>query len=336
MARGENPILVEVWRGGAVESRHRGAAVVMDSDGNAILAWGDGGAPVFPRSAIKPVQALALLETGAAARFDVSAAELALASSSHNGEDAHVDAVHAWLARMGLGDDALECGAHAPYLGAADAAMRAAGRTPTRAHNNCSGKHAGMLATALAMGVSPRGYSQAEHPVQRRVRDILSEMSGHDHTRAEMGIDGCGIPTYATPLASLARAIAHVADPRRLAPARADAVARIRRAVAAHPHMVAGTGRFCTQIMTAAGEAILVKTGAEGVFAAALPGRGLGIALKIDDGATRASECAMASLLLHLVPGVANDALDAYARKPLANWAGTRVGEVRAAPGWPN
>lgn len=332
----ENPILIEVRRGPMVESAHRGAAIVCDARGKTVAAWGDTTRPVYPRSAVKPLQAIALVETGAVDQFAVSAAELALACASHNGSPEHVAAVAAWLARIGLSGDDLECGAHAPSGADAALVLACKGEAPTRLHNNCSGKHTGMLATALATGAATRGYSSADHSVQRRNRTIMGEMAGEDLDRAPTGIDGCGIPTVAMSLTGLARAMARIAAPDALAPARRDAVLRIRRAVAAHPFMVAGRGRFCTRIMETAGETILVKTGAEGVFAAALPGQGLGIALKIDDGATRASECAMAALLRRFgaTEGAADAALAAYARTELRNWSGTVVGSLGPSPGW--
>ncbi|MCX7353365.1 MAG: asparaginase [Alphaproteobacteria bacterium] len=330
----ENPVLVEVRRGPLVESTHRGAAIVCDARGKIVAAWGDVARPVYPRSAVKPLQAIALVETGAADKFSLSEAELALSCASHNGSPEHVAAVGAWLTKMGLSGSDLECGAHVPSGADAAMALACAGEKPTRLHNNCSGKHAGMLATALATGDAPHGYSDADHAVQRRTRAVMGEMAGEDLDRAPMGIDGCGIPTVAMSLAGLARAMARIAAPDSLASARREAVLRIRRAVAAHPFMVAGRGRFCTTIMEAAGEAILVKTGAEGVFAAALPSQGLGIALKIDDGATRASECATAALVRRFgaITGAADAALAAYAQIELRNWSGTVVGSLAAAP----
>lgn len=332
----ENPILVEARRGPLVESTHRGAAVVCDARGRVVAAWGDTARPIYPRSAVKPLQAIALAETGAVARFSVSDAELALACASHNGSPEHVDTVRAWLARLGLSGEDLECGPHAPVGAEAALALACAGERPTRLHNNCSGKHTGMLATALATGEATRGYSSAEHSVQRRTRRIMGEMAGEDLADAPTGIDGCGIPTVAMSLAGLARAMARMAAPDALEPLRRDAILHIRRAVAAHPVMVAGRGRFCTKIMEAAGESILVKTGAEGVFAAALPERGLGLALKIDDGATRASECAIAALLRRFgaPDGAADAALAAAARVELRNWSGTPVGSLAPAPDW--
>ncbi len=330
----ENPFLVEIHRGALVESAHRGAAIVCDAQGKVVAAWGDTARPVYPRSAVKPLQAIAVIETGAADKFALNEAELALSCASHNGSPEHVAAVGAWLTRLGLSGDGLECGAHVPSDPEAALALACKGEAPTRLHNNCSGKHTGMLATALATGDTTRGYSSADHPVQRRTLAIMGEMAGEDLSRAPMGIDGCGIPTVAMSLAGLARAMARIAAPDALAPDRRDAILRIRHAVAAHPFMVAGRGRFCTKIMEAAGDAILVKTGAEGVFAASLPQQGLGIALKIDDGATRASECATAALLRRFgaTTGAADAALAAYAQTELRNWSGTVVGSVVAAP----
>lgn len=285
---------------------------------------------------MKPLQALALIESGAADEFSVSEMEIALACASHNGEPVHVEAVRAWLARLALTVDALECGPHAPFDGDAHAALLRAETAPDRAHNNCSGKHTGMLAVARHLGVPTAGYTQPDHPVQSLNRRIMSELTASDLSAAPFGIDGCGVPTLGLPIVALARAMAEFARPRGSGDSRAEAMARIRRAMTAHPVMVAGRGRFCTAVMEAAGEAILVKTGAEGVFVAMLPGEGLGIALKIDDGATRASECALAALLARYADPSpqAEPVLRRYAARELRNWAGTAVGLVRPAKEW--
>jgi L-asparaginase II len=337
----ENPILVEVTRGPLVESRHRGAAAVVDSAGRVLAAWGDVTRPVYPRSAIKALQAVALVESGAADAFALGPGELALACASHNGEPGHADAVLAWLRRIGLDEGDLECGAHAPMGEAAKLDLARAGIRPGARHNNCSGKHSGMLTLAKRLGVPTAGYIAPDHPVQRLVRRTVGEMADCDLGDAPAGTDGCGIPTIAMPLRAMALAFARIADPATLAPARAEAVRRIRSAVAARPDMVAGQGRFCTAVMAAAGESILVKTGAEGVFCAALPGKGagagLGLALKIEDGATRAAECAIAALLLRFgaAEGPAANVLAGYADREMRNWAGTRVGAIRTHADWP-
>lgn len=331
-----NPVLVEVLRGGEVESQHRGAAAIVDKTGAIVAAWGDIDQPIYPRSAVKPLQALALVETGAAEKFGVSDREIALACASHNGEPVHVDAVRAWLSRLELTTASLECGPHAPFDAEAQVALLRAHSAPDRAHNNCSGKHAGMLTVARHLDAPTEGYIRADHPVQRLNRQIMSELASVDLSAAPMGIDGCGVPTVAMSLVALARAMARFARPDGAQDARARASERIRAAMAEHPLMVAGRGRFCTEVMEAAAPAILVKTGAEGVFTAMLPKEGLGIALKIDDGATRASECALAALLGRFAtPTPAGEAvLGRYAARELRNWAGVTVGLVRPATQW--
>lgn len=331
-----NPVLVEVLRGDTVECIHRGAAVVCDARGNVIAAWGDIARPIFPRSAIKPLQALPLVESGAADRFGCDPEELALACASHTGEPAHVEAVAAWLTRLGVGVDALECGAHMPLNRVAATALLRRDAAPSALHNNCSGKHAGMITTALAEDEPVAGYVGAEHPVQRRVRRVLEEMSETDLDAAPAAIDGCSIPTIAMPLAAMARAMARFGDPAGLAPARAAACARLAAAMMAHPVMVAGSGRVPSVAMTAA-PGVLVKNGAEGVYCAVLPERGLGIALKIDDGARRAAEIAIAALLRHLdvFDGAGWRAVEAVLPAVIYNRNRLVVGAVRPAPGWP-
>lgn len=313
-----NPVLVEVTRGSGVESRHRGAICVTDAKGNVIAAVGDVTTPVYPRSAAKPLQTLALIETGAADRFNVSGQELALASASHNGEPEHVELVLQWLNRLGLGVDDLECG---PSV-----MMEGLDGEPTRAHNNCSGKHAGFLTTALHLGETTAGYAGAAHPVQQRLRRLLSEMTDCDLSDAPEGIDGCGIPVLALPLDAMAFGMARMADPSGLDKNRAAAARRITAAMTGHPFLIAGSGRFDTRAMEATNGTVVVKTGAEGIHAAILPDAGLGIALKIDDGAKRAAEVAMAAVLDRLgVSGTPND----LARPTVLNAAGETVGAIR-------
>jgi L-asparaginase II len=324
-----NPVLVEVTRGGAVESRHRAAAVVVDASGRTVLSVGEVDVPVFPRSAVKALQALPLIESGAADRYGLTDAELALACASHSGEPAHVATAAGMLAKAGLDAACLECGAHWPSGEAAGRAL--AGQAPTPLHNNCSGKHAGFLCLACHEGVDPAGYVRAGHPIQERVRASLEEATGVAHGEANRGTDGCSIPTYAVPLTALARAFARFGTGEGMGPGRAEAAARLRRAAAAYPDMVAGTGRFDTRIMGALGERAFTKTGAEGVYCAALPEVGLGIAVKCDDGAGRAAEAVVAVLIGRYLPlsGAQADAVEAAARPTLRNWNGIEVGAVR-------
>lgn len=327
------PLTIEVTRGDMVESRHRAAAVVMDGAGKTLHSWGDVGRLVYPRSAIKPLQTLALIETGAAEHFRLSDAEIALASASHNGTPAHTGAVDGWLVRVGLSERDLECGAHPPMDEEAARALVRAGRAPGPLHNNCSGKHAGFLTTARHMGEPTAGYVKAGHPVQERLKEILGQMSGADLARAPTGIDGCGIPVYGMALAGLARALARMANGDRLETGRKAAAKRIVAAMTANPVLIAGRGRFDTGAMQAGKGAFAAKGGAEGVHVAIVPGLGLGVTLKVDDGAKRAAEVAMAAILnlLGVLPdGLAKPFLEA----PVVNAAGIPVGVVRMAKDW--
>jgi len=323
-----NPLIVEVTRGGMVESRHRGHCVVADRTGASVHAWGDGERLIYPRSAIKPLQALALIETGAADAFGLSDGELALAAASHSSTPDHVDAIAGWFKRLGLSESDLECAGHDPMNRDADKALIRTNRTPGALHNNCSGKHAGFLTTALHMGENTKGYSGPDHPVQKRLLDILSAMGGVDLAATPRGVDGCGIPVIGMPLAALALALARMADPKDLDDARAGACARIIAAMTGNPNLVAGPGRFDTVTMRLGKGAFVVKAGAEGVYAGIVPGLGLGVALKIADGTKRAAEVAMAAVLSYL--GV----LEKEPKIPILNAADTNVGVIRMQDGW--
>ncbi len=327
------PVLIEVWRGGMVESRHRGAYAIVDADGDVIAAQGDIERPVYARSAIKPLQALSLVETGAADALQVSPEELAIACASHGGEPRHVDVVTRWLERIGLGATNLECGAHAPSHVPSARALEASGAAPSALHNNCSGKHTGMLATCRHLGEPTPGYIRIDHPAQRRVIGVLSEMCGVDLADAPRGIDGCGLPQLGISLKALAFAFARFGTPAGLRPDRQTACRRIAAAMRAHPFLIAGTGRFCTRAIEIAGGKALVKTGAEGMYAAALPAQGLGVALKIEDGGARAAEAAMATLLVRHARLDADEsaALTPWQAPPVVNVAGLTVGKVAPA-----
>lgn len=326
------PVLVEVLRGGVVESRHRGSFAVVDAAGRIVASAGRIEAPVFPRSAVKPLQALPLVESGAADTLALSQREIALACASHRGEPAHADAVRSWLA-AGLSVEALECGAHPPLGADAAAALVRQGKAPSALHNNCSGKHAGFLCTAVHLGEDPNGYIRADHPVQQRVAAALAEMTGADLVAAPCGCDGCGIPTYAMPLRAVARGMARMVDTAGLGPVRAKEASAILDAMAAEPFFVEGTGSFVTDCMAVAGGTVRLKVGAEGVYAAALPHHGYGIALKIEDGAIRAAELAVASLLRRLgcLDEAQQLALDTYLRPVVRNAAGREVGVMRSS-----
>jgi L-asparaginase II len=333
-----NPVLIEVSRGAVVESRHRGAAVVVDSRGGRRAAWGDVDAAVFPRSSVKPLQALPLVESGAVERFGVSPRELALACGSHGGEPDHIAAAREWLARLGLTEDDLICGPHPPLGREAAKALIRIGCEPSPLHNNCSGKHLGFLTLAMHLGVPLNDYGHPEHPVQREVRRVLFEMGGTDLSSAAVAGDGCGVPVVAMPLVAVARAFALLAAPDDLPRARGTAARQVVSAMTAHPYFVGGTGRFDTLVTERAGGRILVKGGAEGVCAAALVERGLGFAVKIDDGAKRAAETAMAALLARWVDGdgAIRESIAAFELTSVVDTRSLPVGTIRPAPGWPS
>ncbi|HEY2136031.1 MAG TPA: asparaginase [Xanthobacteraceae bacterium] len=328
-----NPVLVEVTRGNLVESHHRGALAVVDQDGAAVVSLGDVAAPVYPRSAIKALQALVLVEAGGAERFGLGDTELALACASHGGEPAHVATAERMLGAAGLDASALACGTHWPLYQPAAQALARAGGAPSALHNNCSGKHAGFLCAACAMGVDARNYVAAEHPVQRAVKAALEDLSGAAIPDERRATDGCSVPTWALPLDGLARAFARFATGSGLGAERAAAARRLRAACAAKPWFVAGTGRFCTDIMSHFGERVFVKTGAEGVYCGALPELGYGIAVKCDDGSHRAAEVAIAAVIARLLVLGEEDRefVARFAQPRLHNWNGVLVGGIRPA-----
>lgn len=328
-----NPVLVEVTRGPLVESRHRGIVAVVDGDGRSVLELGDVSAPVFPRSAVKVMQALPLVETGAADAYGFGNRELALACASHSGEPEHVATAASMLASAGLDGTALECGSHWSSQQPVLIAQVRSGIEPTPLHNNCSGKHSGFVCTACHMGIEHKGYIGHGHPIQSQIRDVMEGLTGTSLGTDICGTDGCSIPTYAIPLRAMAHGFAKMATGSGLGRERAAAARRLFSACMAEPFYVAGTNRFCTRLMTLAPGRIFAKTGAEGVFCAAIPEKGLGIALKCEDGTGRASETMVAAVLSRLFEGDAelHAGLAEMARRDLTNWNGIKVGTVAPA-----
>jgi L-asparaginase II len=326
-----NPVLVELVRGPLVESRHCGTLAVVDADGKNAFTAGDVERPVFPRSAVKALQALVLVESGAAERYGLGDEELALACASHGGEPGHVAVVGRMLERAGLDVSALRCGAHWPLHQPSAQALARSGSAASALHNNCSGKHAGFLCAACAVGAGPGDYVDPTHAVQREVRATLANMTGA--TLERRAVDGCSVPTWAMSVRNLALGFARFGTGRAVSPARAKAAARLRDACAAKPWHVAGTGRFCTELMQMAGARVFVKTGAEGMFCGALPDEGLGFAIKCDDGAGRAAEVIAAALVgrFGTWSGAEQILLDRFMRPTMRNWNGIVVGELRPA-----
>jgi L-asparaginase II len=325
-------IEIAATRGGVVESTHRVHAVVAGPDGIATHVFGQADRPTYPRSAIKALQALPLVESGAARAHGLSQAELALACASHEGETFHTGAVGNWLQRLGLSGDALACGPQWPRRPDDQAGMIRQDQQPVRLHNNCSGKHSGMLTTALHLGDPVTHYQDRRHPVQQRIFAAIGEMADTNLSDAPFGIDGCSAPNPNLPLQAVAVAAARVAeaDPARLGPVRAEACRSLCAAMQAHPEMIGGTERVDTDLIRASGGRILSKTGAEGVYVVYLPEQRLGVALKAEDGASRASAAALWSVLetLGLLDDGIRAAMTEHCRPPLRNWDGLVVGQM--------
>lgn len=320
---------VEVWRGAAIESEHRVHVAVVDASGRLRAAAGDCNRIVFARSSVKPLQALPLVEDGAAERFGFGGHEIALCCASHSGEPKHVAGVRAMLQRIGVDESALACGPHMPLHEPSARALRQTGRQPGRIHNNCSGKHAGMLALAWHHGWPIAGYEQAEHPVQQRIRGELAAWTGMPADEMVLAVDGCGVVTFALPIEALARGFAGLAAAARRG---ATAAATVVSAMTEFPYYVAGTGRLCTALMRLVDGRIVAKTGAEGVYCAAVPGAELGVAIKVEDGATRASEPALIEVLrqLGLLADHELSELLTFAQPVIRNTRGEETGRIVA------
>jgi len=328
---GAVPVL-ETWRGGILENAHLGHAVICDANG-IVHTWGNPKAVIFPRSSAKMLQALPLIETGAAAARGLSDAQLALACASHDGADLHVGMAGRWLADLGLGESDLRCGAHEPYDQTERDRLIRAGEKPCQLHNNCSGKHTGFLTVTQHLKAGPE-YNEIDHPLQKAIRAVTEETTGE--TVAGWGVDGCSAPNFAMTVEGLAQAMATYATAREGHGVRESAMNRLTRAMARHPELVAGEGQPCTDLMRAMNGRVAVKGGADGVYVAIVPERGLGIALKIVDGNARAKVAAIAALLEKI--GVLDPAHPAAVKRMnpvLHNWRNLETGFLRLADGFP-
>lgn len=322
-----NPVLIEVARAARVESFHTGSIAIARPDGTLVLEVGDVRRPVYARSAVKALQCLPLIESGAADRFRFGNEEIALACASHTGTDRHTALCRHMLDAIGLDEPALGCGAHPPMSTSAARHLVELKARPSQLHNNCSGKHAGMLATALHMIEPIDGYWEPDHPVQQRVLAVLQDMTGLELGPDTRGTDGCSVPTWAMPLAVMAQTFARLVTREGMPPARRVAVERILAACWAEPELVAGPGRADSTVMRKLPGRIFMKTGAEGVYCGGFPELGLGFALKIDDGATRASAGATIALVERLLP----DARGLVDRSIIKSWRGAEVGAIRTS-----
>jgi len=331
-------ILAEVTRGWrlegrrAVESVHRGSVVVADVSGRVVAAIGDD-REFFLRSSAKPFQALAPVASGAADHFGFGSREIALFSASHSGEPVHTDLARSIMGRLDLDDSDLECGVHPPLHGPTLAELYRSGGRPTTLHNNCSGKHLGMLTLARFKGWRLENYVEREHPVQEEIFRILRALLGRDPSAYPYGTDGCGVPTPLVRQSAQARLFALLANPESVPEEFRSSLGRIAEAMVAHPELVGGTGRLNTELLQVAGEMVVAKTGAEGSIGVGLRGRGLGISIKITDGGSRALGPVLAEILagLGVLGGERGEEFRrCYSPMPIGNARGERVGEVRA------
>jgi L-asparaginase II len=327
----ENPVLVRLWRGAHVESQHRGAWVLADASGAVLDGAGAAGASFYARSAVKALQALPLVESGAAQRFGFGDRELALALASHDAEPQHLEVVEGMLRRIGLGPGDLGCGVQPPRDAATRAALEERGASPSALHNNCSGKHAGFLALARHLGEDPARYLEPESEVQRLARRAVCAMCGVEERDVALATDGCSAPTFRLPLCGLATAFARLANPAGLAPERRAACEWMLRAATENPELIAGRrGRICTDLARAGAGRIFPKVGAEAVYALGVAGEGRALAVKIDDGGPRALHALVVRLVerFGFLGGPALESLAGWRGHPLRNWVGREVGDT--------
>ncbi|MCF2905900.1 asparaginase [Octadecabacter sp. CECT 8868] len=322
-----NPVdLVELWRGGMLESVHQGHAVVVDQSGEILHAWGDPEYITYPRSSAKMLQALPLVESGVADRFGLTTEQLALSCASHSGAAIHTERVQNWLNDLELDDDAFRCGPQWPSDKPASKVLIKSDASACKYHNNCSGKHCGFLTMVKANGWGP-DYVAIDHPLQVGIKQIVEELV--EETSPNWGIDGCSAPNHASTVHGMARAMATFAKADD-SNTRGSAMVRLRNAMMAHSDLLSNTDRACYHLTKAAKGKAAVKTGAEGFYIAILPELKMGVALKIMDGTTRAAECAIAAILCKLGVVDAHDPLVKQYRNPdLKNFAGLVTGDMR-------
>ena len=316
------PLQVNSWRGSGIETVRNVHALVVDASGKALASWGNIQFPVFPRSSIKVIQALPLILDELHIRWGLDDSHLALLCASHHGEEAHTKLVSSWLEKMDLDESDLECGAHEPYNLARTRAMIRADITPTPLHNNCSGKHTGMLCSCLASGLPTKGYSNYDHPLQERQRKLLQHFYGKNF-EGKWGIDGCGIPNYQISLEKLAGAMAKLAVPEGLGAEFSNAIHRLNSAIKKQPYFIGGTDSFCSRIIRETKGEIFAKVGADGVYGAWIPKLGIGLALKCENGDAKSAESALHGILENM-----GQPLPFPPNRELKRWTGEVVGAI--------
>ena len=317
---GEAPIDLVVTRGNAEESLHRVHALVIKSGGAVEAKWGNSDLSLFPRSAIKIIQAVPIVQKKLHEKYALDSADLALACASHHGEAYHTERVSAWLQKLSLQEKDLECGVHAPYDEETFHKMLRAGGAPSQIHNNCSGKHCGLMTQALELDRSVAGYTNFDHPVQEELRVVQERF--FSIKMQKWGIDGCGIPTYSIPLLNLGLGLAKIANPKELNAADADAVKILQESILENPTYIGGRRSFCTEVIQKTKGRVIAKVGAEGVYGAWIPEQGVGIALKCEDGGTRAAKAVLYKILESFGMSFENEV------GSVKRWTGDLVGHI--------
>lgn len=326
------PLIVEVTRGPVVESVHNVIVAVVNELGTVTQYWGNPGFVTMPRSAIKMLQALPFVESGAVEKYSLDEQMIALACSSHRGEKEHLEVLKKWAEKVGFAESQLICGPHLPYHEASAHEYIRKGQKPTAFCNNCAGKHSALITTCLHLGENPEGYEKYEHAAQKRIRQVLTETLRIDHSKVPQGIDGCGMPTYAVPLQQMAVGMSTFINPKESS-RRQFAAEKIIHAVKNHPFFISGTESFATEVIQKTQGRAIIKGGAEGVYCGFLPEKKVAFAVKAGDGAGRAAQVATAAVLLNLgglTPQEFKD-LERFTQPAVTNWKGDVVGQIRMA-----
>ena len=322
--------MVKTYRGTIEDLIHHGRAAVCSADGKLLYSFGDPDRITFARSSAKPMQAIAVCESGALEKYGVTERELALMCASHNGEDFHVEAVRAILKKAGLDESYLLCGGAYPIDPKAALDMKSRGLPPDAVHCDCSGKHSGMLLTARIYGEDLATYPRPEHPVQKRIMGIMADLCDYPEEKIITAIDGCGVPVHAMPLHKLAQGYARMSQPSLFPEKRAAAIARITAAMTAYPEMVAGTNRLCTDLMRAFGDRLFSKSGAASFYGIGIKDKGIGVALKLEDGCSEFVPLVVLRILEEIgviTSAEAEENMQKYLDLNIYNHAGTVVGK---------
>jgi len=329
-----NPVLVERYRGNTLESFHRGGVCILNKDFEVLFSLGDIEQVTYPRSSLKLFQHLPLIESGALERFGVTLEEIAVMCGSHNAEDEHIRVVSSILEKAGVTEDLFRCGPQDPNLRRDRIKLYKEGSSPRDIHNNCSGKHAGFLALAKFLKLDLENYLSPDHQVQKEIKEAVSQMHEVPQEEMQAGIDGCSAPIYAMPLRSMAVGAVNLMFPEKFGPKRAEACKRVIEAVTAYPNMVAGSKRYCTEMIKAYYGKVFGKTGAEGVFVLGIPEKQIGVAIKIDDGRSGAQYRVAQEILRRLLPdfkGAEN--LEKFISEPVLNWRKVETGVEKVNAG---